>query len=145
MNWVPVKLDTKENKDIEFIVRKKQIVLTDDVKDSLSILTLPYPTSGGTTMTIDFFGDDSQLLLQHIREQLGHLRSAETQAIIKDRHKGQDVGDDMFLTFVIGVKMTESLEKVAEDLGLRRFHEHQGSVTRDHLKMYIYEKNLRDN
>ena len=106
--------------DIEFVVRKKQIVLMDDVKDSLSILTLPFPTGGGTEMTIDFFGDDSQLFL-HIQEQLGHLKTAETQAIIKDRHQGQDI-DDMFLTVFIGGKMTESLEKVAENLGLRPFH-----------------------
>ena len=141
MNWVPVKLDTKENKDIEFIVRKKQIVLTDDVKDSLSILTLPYPTSGGTTMTIDFFGDDSQLLLQHIREQLGHLKTAETRAIIKERHQGQDVSN-VFLTVVLNVKMTESFMKVAAELGLGKFHHLHGSVKRDHYKMYIYEKNL---
>ena len=140
MNWVPVKLTTKEKDDIEFVVRKKQIVLMDDVKDSLSILTLPFPTGGGTEMTIDFFGDDSQLFL-HIQEQLGHLKTAETQAIIKDRHQGQDI-DDMFLTVFIGGKMTESLEKVAENLGLRPFHV---TVPKEYLKMYIYEKNLQDN
>ena len=78
MNWVPVKLESKEKDDIEFVSRKKQIVLMDSIKDSLSILTLPYPASGGTRMTVDFFGDDSQLLLQHIQEHFSHLRSAET-------------------------------------------------------------------
>ena len=29
MNWVPVKLDIKDKKDIEFVTRKKQIVLMD--------------------------------------------------------------------------------------------------------------------
>ena len=47
MNWVPVKLDIKDKKDIEFVTRKKQIVLVDSDKDSLSILSLPYPVSGG--------------------------------------------------------------------------------------------------
>ena len=47
MNWVPVKIDIKDKKDIEFVTRKKQIVLVDSAKDSLSILTLPYPVSGG--------------------------------------------------------------------------------------------------
>ena len=141
MNWVPVKLTTKEKEDIEFAARKKQIVLMDDVKNSLSILTLPYPTSGGTTMTIDFFGDDSQLLMQHIREQLRHLKTAETQAIIKERHQGQDIGD-LFLTFVLNIKMTESFMQLAAELGLGQFHHLHGSVKRNHYKMYIYEKNL---
>ena len=143
MNWVPVKLATKEKDDIEFVTRKKQIVLVDDVRDSLSILTLPYPTPGGTNMTIDFFGDDSKLL-QHFREQLWHLRTEETRTIIKDRHQGQDV-DDLFLTVILDVKMMKSLEKVAENLGLRRILHDHGSAKREDLKMYIYEKNLRDN
>ena len=143
MNWVPVKLDTKEKDDIEFVTRKKQIVLVDDSRDSLSILTLPYPTPGGTCMTIDFFGDDSQLL-QHIKEQLAHLKTAEMRAIIKDRHQGQDV-DDLFLTVILDVRMMKSLEKVAENLGLRRILHDHGSAKREDLKMYIYEKNLRDN
>ena len=141
MNWVPVKLESKEKDDIEFVARKKQIVLMDSIKDSLSILTLPYPASGGTRMTIDFFGDDSQLLLQHIQEHFSHLRSAETRAIIKERHQGQDVGD-LFLTVVLNVKMTESFMEVAAELGLGQFHHLHGSVKRDHYKMYIYEKNL---
>ena len=66
-------------------------------------------------MTIDFFGDDSQLLLQHIQEHFSHLKSAETRAIIKERHQGQDVGD-LFLTVVLNVKMTESFMKVAAEL-----------------------------
>ena len=144
MNWVPVKLDTKEKDDIEFVARKKQIVLVDDFKDSLSILTLPYPASGGTRMTIDFFGGDDSMLLQHIKEQLAHLKTAETQAIIKDRHQGQDIGD-LFLTIFINMKMTETFLKMAEELGLGQFHQLHGSVKRDHYKMYIYEKNLRDN
>merc|ERR1712110_1275501 len=75
MNWVPVKLDIKDKKDIEFVTRKKQILLVDSNKDSLSILSLPYPVSGGarSTMSIDFFGECSKLLMQHIQEQLRHL------------------------------------------------------------------------
>ena len=141
MNWVPMKLESKEKNDIEFVARKKQIVLMDDVKDSLSILTLPYPASGGTRMTIDFFGDDPQLLLQHIREQLRHLKTAETRAIIKERHRGQDVGD-LFLTVVLNIKMTENFMELAAELGLGQFHHLHGSVKRNHYKMYIYEKNL---
>ena len=145
MNWVPVKLDIKDKKDIEFVTRKKQIVLVDGTKDSLSILTLPYPVSGGarSTMSIDFFGECSQLLIRHIQEQLRHLRTPETMTIIQERHPGGDI-NDVFLTVFIGVKMRESFTKLAEEeLGLGKFCDFHGSVKRNHYKMYIYEKNLR--
>merc|ERR1712110_108912 len=89
--------DGTDKKDIEFVTRKKQIVLVDSAKESLSILTLPYPSSGGTRMSIDFFGECSELLKRHIQEQLMHLRTPETMAIIQERHLGEDIGD-LFLS-----------------------------------------------
>ena len=143
MNWVPVKLASRDRDDIEFVTRKKQIVLMDDNKKSLSILTLPYPSSGGTRMSIDFFGDDKSLLKQHIKEQLRQLRDPETMTIIKERHQGEDIGV-LFLSVFLNDEMTNAFMNFSEELEIRQFYQLHGSVQRDHYKMYIYEKSLQN-
>ena len=77
VNWIPILLETEN--DIEFVVRKNQIVLAqrhggDDTK-SFSILTLPYQVQNGNVMvSIDIFAEDGELVQIHLEQQLLRLK-----------------------------------------------------------------------
>ena len=132
MNWVSVTPETDD--DVEFAVRKRQVVLMDDNHQSLSILTLPFPVPGGIRTTIDFYSDDEALLEDHILHQLHNLRNS--------LEASED--DDIILVSIVSREsFKESVENVTKKIGLVKDNMGKfGSQKREFGKMYVYKKEL---
>ena len=142
MNWVPAVINTED--DIEFITRKKQIVMVDPEDSSLSILTLPYPVPGGLRISLDVFAQDSSLLDLHLVNQLQELRQPLHSNVLTDLDQSASL-KSVFLSIVVHPNMTSDLCDISRRLGLEQFRQRRGAQTREYIRMFVYQKKINQN
>ena len=135
INWVPIILET--NSDVEFAVRKNQVVLSngalkDDIQSSFSILTLPYSVpNGNTRSSIDIFTKDKQNTKNHITRQL---------MVLAEELKSKSLINDSILSIFVCQHLVETVFDVMENHGLQKYHFVYGVKKRKINNMYVYQK-----
>ena len=134
INFVPAAFETEE--DIEFITRKNQIVRVDNKASvtSLSILTLPFPVPGGVRAAVDVFGDDPDWMETQFMSQINSLKSKI----------GQRNTTDLFITVTVPLSVTDHFDSLAQLKGLEKYRLKRGKLNRRVIKMYVYEKSMKE-
>jgi len=136
MNWVPSIPNTE--KDIEFVTRKKQLVMVSKDHTSLSIMTLPFCVHSGLRIGIDFFAESRELLEKHVYSQLSQLKDYVGKMKLK-------LDYDVWFEITMSAKLDggELMCQIGEKLGLEKFRNVSGTENRKYPKMYIYEKTIK--
>ena len=134
VNWIPIILETED--DIEFLVRKKQIVMAKnhswDHKKSFSILTLPYHVQNGNLMvSIDIFTEYGEFVTAHLEQQLLRL---------KEEVNKQNSAKEFIISIVVNQDLTKVVFDCMAKLGLQKYYFVSGSQKREVNNMYIYQK-----
>ena len=135
MNWVPVLLETEE--DIEFAVRKKQVVLLEgslESPTSFSVFTLPYSVpNGNTRVSIDIFAKEKEAVKKHVLHQM---------MLFAQRAKDEASEGETFVSIVVTQDTVEAAVEAISCLGFEKYKFVYGSQMRDVVNMYIYQKQV---
>ena len=145
MNWIPVLLETDD--DIEFAVRKKQIILAEgdypNNISSFSILTLPYNVRNRNfKSSIDIFSKDGDkdATKAHIKFQLMNMAGMiRREAMIYDIWNTSPDSDIFFHIFV-HQNLVNSVFEVMKGYGLQKHYYMHGVQNRDLCNMYVFQK-----
>ena len=146
MNWVPVLLETEE--DIDFAIRKKQIILAEGVYQnsisSFSILTLPYNISNGNfRSSIDIFtkDGDKEATKAHIKLQLMNMSGMMRRETMIDNITDTESPDtDLFVQIFVHQNLVNTVFDAMEGYGLQKHYYMHGVQKREVCDMYIYQK-----
>jgi hypothetical protein len=147
MNWVPVLLETEE--DIDFAVRKKQIILAEGVTQnsisSFSILTLPYSVPNGNFKSaIDIFtkDGDKEATKAHVKLQLMNMSGMMRRESMIENITNEKPDSDIFFHIFVNQNLVNTVIDVMDGYGLQKHLYTLGVQKRDVGNMYIFQKNI---